>query len=130
MGPKRQLNLNKTTGIKGTTNSAFSSQLKKPDWPSLEPPRDPEDLYLEETLPGQIFIIKGLWTLNLCKKYISFLSSLPLTTTPGKPKKGEAVRVNDRFQIDDPDFAKVLWEQTALQGLINGFKVKDVIIQF
>jgi hypothetical protein len=61
-----------------------------------------------------------LFTAKLCKDYVSFLSSLPLVTTPGKPKKGDAVRVNDRFQIDDPDFAERLWSQTALKNLILG----------
>lgn len=41
-------------------------------------------------------------------------------TTPGKPKKGDAVRVNDRFQINDEGFAKRLWEETGLRGLILG----------
>lgn len=41
-------------------------------------------------------------------------------TTPGKPKKGEAVRVNDRFQINDEIFARRLWEETGLKGLILG----------
>lgn len=41
-------------------------------------------------------------------------------TTPGKPKKGDAVRVNDRFQIDDPAFAERLWSGTALKNLITG----------
>jgi len=41
-------------------------------------------------------------------------------TTPGKPKKGDAVRVNDRFQINDEGFAKRLWEETGLKGLILG----------
>jgi hypothetical protein len=36
----------------------------------------------------------------------------------GKPKKGEALRVNDRFQIDDPDFAERLWSSTALKHLV------------
>ncbi len=41
-------------------------------------------------------------------------------TTPTKPKKGDAVRVNDRFEVHDPVFAKRLWMETGLAGLING----------
>jgi hypothetical protein len=41
-------------------------------------------------------------------------------TTPGKPKKGDAVRVNDRFQINDEEFARRLWDETGLRGLILG----------
>jgi hypothetical protein len=43
-----------------------------------------------------------------------------LVTTPGKPKKGDAVRVNDRFQVVDEGFARRLWEETGLKGLILG----------
>jgi len=41
-------------------------------------------------------------------------------TTPGKPKKGDAVRVNDRFQVFDEAFAKRLWEETGLRRLVLG----------
>jgi len=43
---------------------------------------------------------------------------LPLTTTPGKPKKGDALRFNDRFQITDEGFANRLWEETGLRELV------------
>jgi hypothetical protein len=122
MAPKRNPDLTGTKQVKPTIDSTSSSLRKRPDWPSIGPVGDPEDLSLEEALPGQIFTVERLWTVNLCKKYVSFLSNLPLTTTPGKPKKGEAVRVNDRFQIDDPDFAKALWEQTALRSLITSYQ--------
>jgi hypothetical protein len=38
-----------------------------------------------------------------------------MQTTPSRPKRGEAVRVNDRFQVEDPLFARRLWEQTGLK---------------
>ena len=41
-------------------------------------------------------------------------------TTPSRPKKGDAVRVNDRFQIEDASFAKDLWERTGLAELVRG----------
>lgn len=47
-------------------------------------------------------------------------------TTPGKPKKGDAVRVNDRFQIDDEAFAKRLWEHTGLQDVVEQEDVKHL----
>lgn len=40
-------------------------------------------------------------------------------TTPGRPKRGDAVRVNDRFQIEDPRFAEMLWTGTALRELVT-----------
>lgn len=47
-------------------------------------------------------------------------------TTPGKPKKGDAVRVNDRFEINDPGFAKRLWEETGLKELVcEGAGLRD-----
>ncbi len=41
-------------------------------------------------------------------------------TTPGKPKKGDALRVNDRFQVIDEGFATRLWEETGLRNLVLG----------
>ncbi|KAF2643661.1 hypothetical protein P280DRAFT_392203 [Massarina eburnea CBS 473.64] len=95
-----------------------SSRL--PNWPPFAPLVPEADLALHPRLPGQIMTISSFWTAALCKNYLSFLSSLPLTTTPGKPKKGEAVRVNDRFQVDDAAFAERLWSDTALKNLVLG----------
>lgn len=69
-------------------------------------------------MDSQIVVIKNFWTGTLCKNYVSFLKTLPLATTPGLPKKGEALRVNDRFQIIDPTFANRLWVETGLRELI------------
>lgn len=91
-----------------------------PVWPALSPLPPASDLAVRELLPGQIVAIPKLWTAALCRHYVSFLSSLPLTTTPGKPKRGDAVRVNDRYQIDDPAFAARLWNETALEKLVMG----------
>ncbi|CBY01278.1 hypothetical protein IAQ61_003099, partial [Plenodomus lingam] len=91
-----------------------------PNWPAFTPLIPEPDLALHDLLPGQILTIPHLWTASLCKTYVSFLASLPLTTTPGKPKKGDAVRVNDRFQAHDPVFAERLWHETALKTLVSG----------
>jgi hypothetical protein len=90
------------------------------NWPPMQPLLPTEDLSLTELVPSQIITIPRFWTSTLCKTYISFLSTLPFTTTPGKPKKGDAVRVNDRFQIDDAAFAETLWSQTCLKELVTG----------
>jgi hypothetical protein len=71
-------------------------------------------------IPSQIILIRSFWTSKLCKDYVSFLKTLPLVTTPGRPKKGDAVRVNDRFQVIDEAFAARLWQETGLRGLILG----------
>ncbi|EMD86530.1 hypothetical protein COCC4DRAFT_49801 [Bipolaris maydis ATCC 48331] len=105
-----------------STRSAPSPQPAhtRPNWPVFTPLVPEADLALQQVLPNQIITIPNFWPAALCKTYVSFLSSLPLTTTPGKPKKGDAVRVNDRFQIDDPAFAEKLWSQTALKNLVTG----------
>jgi hypothetical protein len=99
---------------------AQTAAKQTPNWPAFSPLIRESDLSLNELLPNQIVTIPNFWTAKLCKDYVSFLSSLPLTTTPGKPKKGDAVRVNDRFQIDDAAFAERLWSGTALRNLVTG----------
>ena len=107
-------------------NNVQATKSKAPNWPPLSPVVPVEHLATETVLAGQILIIRNLFTSNLCKNYVSFLSSLPLTTTPGKPKRGEATRVNDRFKIDDPTFARTLWEQSGLQNLVASFEDQAV----
>jgi len=97
-----------------------------PDWPQLKPVLAASDLAFEETLKDQILVVPNLFTATLCKTYVNFLSTLPLTTTPGKPKRGEATRVNDRFQVEDPAFARRLWEDTAIRELVNSYENKGI----
>src|SRR5947207_4471831 len=104
--------------------AAFPSQSEKdspklPDWPPLAPVVPTIGLRLDILLDDQILLIRNLFTSSLCRSYIAYLSTLHLATTPGKPKKGEAVRINDRFQVEDASFAKLLWEKTALQELVS-----------
>ncbi|KAF1836513.1 hypothetical protein BDW02DRAFT_493460 [Decorospora gaudefroyi] len=104
-----------------STRPTASSQPvpQPPNWPVFAPLVPEADLALQELLPAQVVTIPNFWTAALCRTYVSFLSSLPLTTTPGTPKKGDAVRVNDRYQIHDPTFAERLWSGTALKSLIT-----------
>lgn len=90
-----------------------------PNWPPLRPLLPAADLTLTPLLTDQIYLIRNFLSGTLCKTYASFLASLPLTTTPGAPKKDEALRVNDRFQIDDARFAEMLWNTTALKELVT-----------
>ena len=90
-----------------------------PNWPPLKPLLPPQDLSIQTILSNQIITISTLFTPTLCKSYVSFLSALPLTTTPGHPRRGEAVRVNDRFQVDDAVFARRLWTETGLEYLLT-----------
>ena len=91
-----------------------------PSWPALQPLVPSSDLSLETLLQDQIVVIRNYWTSSLCKNYVSFLSTLPLVTTPGQLKKGDALRVNDRYQVDDPAFAEQLWSSTSLRDLVTG----------
>ncbi|KAF6241015.1 hypothetical protein HO173_000809 [Letharia columbiana] len=108
---------------KATTKSTRrppEEQETAPGWPPLQPLIPTTDLALETLLEDQIILIRNLFTSTLCKKYVSFLSSLQLITTPAKPKEGEAIRLNDRIQFNDPAFAEQLWGSTGLRSLISG----------
>jgi hypothetical protein len=95
-----------------------SSTSTPPNWPPLKPLIPPSDLSLSTLVPSQILTISNFFTSKLSATYVSFLKTLPLTTTPGKPKKGDALRYNDRFQVLDEQFANRLWEETGLRELI------------
>ena len=101
------------------TPPTAASARPPPNWPSLSPLVPSEDLHLDPLLDGQI-ILRNLFTSTLCHKYVQFLSSLPLVTTPVRPKSGDAVRVNDRFEVQDEAFAQRLWRETGLEGLVRG----------
>jgi hypothetical protein len=78
--------------------------VQPPNWPIFAPLVPHSDLSLNELLPQQIITIPSLWTATLCKNYVSFLSSLPLTTTPGQPKKGvSACLVHPFLLLHSPD---------------------------
>jgi hypothetical protein len=91
-----------------------------PNWPSLKPLLPTSSLSLTTLVPSQIVVIRNFWTSTLCKNYVSFLKTLPLVTTPGKPKKGEALRDNDRFSVEDWGFAERLWREGGLGELLGG----------
>ena len=99
--------------------TASTTSMPKPSWPPLKPLVPAADLALETVLADQIVIARKLFTATLCQRYVSYLASLPLATTPGIPKRGEALRVNDRFEIQDADFAERLWRETALRELVE-----------
>ncbi|OQN95668.1 hypothetical protein B0A48_18192 [Cryoendolithus antarcticus] len=115
MAPKSK---SKSSTATAKINGAQAAEAVPPQWPSLTPVLTAEDLTLETLLPDQIVTVSNLMTPTLCAKYVNFLRSLPLTTTPTTPQKGHAVRVNDRYQVQDPSFAAALWEQTALKDLL------------
>ncbi|KAL8936584.1 MAG: hypothetical protein Q9211_004110 [Gyalolechia sp. 1 TL-2023] len=99
-----------------TKKQDASPRLK---WPPLKPLVPTSDLRLETLLEDQIIVIRNFFTSSLCKNYVSFLGSLPLVTTPQQPKKGDAVRFNDRFQVDDAAFAEQVWRMAGLHDLLT-----------
>jgi len=106
---------------KNKPNTAKKTQPQvTPNWPAFKPLLPTSDLSLTTITESQIVVIKNFWTSTLCKNYVSFLQTLPLVTTPGTPKKGDALRINDRFQINDARFANRLWIETGLRELVCG----------
>ncbi|KAJ4264025.1 hypothetical protein NW762_006064 [Fusarium torreyae] len=113
----------KSKGSKpGKTEVAAAPPPAPPSWPVFKPPLPIVDLSPQpHPLTSRVVLIPSFFPRSLCRDYVAFLKTLPLQTTPGRPKRGEAVRVNDRFQIDSPDFAARLWEETGLkQVLLDG----------
>lgn len=108
---------------KQTPTTQSKPEPPPPNWPPLRPLVPSTDLYLEPVLTDQIYIIRNFFTANLCKSYVSFLTSpssaIDLVTTPLKPKsRDHAVRVNDRFQVQDASFAEMLWGMTCLRDVV------------
>ncbi|KAK0859449.1 hypothetical protein LTS02_009165 [Friedmanniomyces endolithicus] len=126
MPSKTKQTKKQTTTTTATNTNEISStaadvapQPILPKWPPMQPLVAPTDLTLTALLPDQILTISRFWTTALCKSYVAFLATLPLITTPGTPKKGHAVRVNDRYQVEDSAFAERLWSGTALKELVE-----------
>ena len=128
MPPKSK---SKSANIRSKTLSAAEEQqanTKKNNksiisWPPLRPLLPSSSLYLSTEIPDQIYLIRNLFLPALCKSYINFFlsSNIPLITTPAKPKRGDAVRVNDRFQVDDRGFANMLWEMSGLKDVVGRY---------
>lgn len=89
-----------------------------PSWPPFKPALPVVDLSIDSLVKDKVVVLRSFFPRSLCRDYVSFLRELPLITTPGKPKRGDAVRVNDRFQIDDAKFAHRLWTETGLKEMI------------
>lgn len=116
----------KKADSKATTQGSPQASTSLPNWPSLQPLIPATDLALETLLQDQIIVIRKLFTATLCNRFVPFLSTLCLITTPVQPKKGNALRVNDRIQFNDPAFAEQLWTSTALRELVAGSTKQDL----
>src|ERR1700738_4262878 len=98
----------KISAVKSKTKTSTDTE-PPPNWPPFKPSRPTSDLTLHTLVDSQIILIHNFFTSTLCKTYVSFLKTLPLVTTPGLPKRGDALRVNDRFSVLDSAFANRLW---------------------
>lgn len=76
-----------------------------PQFPSVSPK---ESLIVDDFVPDKILLIQDAFDESECKQFIKFMEELPLELTPA-PKKGEAVRVNYRINIQSPSFAEALF---------------------
>ncbi|KAG9240457.1 hypothetical protein BJ878DRAFT_430243 [Calycina marina] len=110
---------------KPVLKSKPSPNTPRPNWPVFKPLLPSSDLALTTLLPSQIILIHEFFTQKLCSTYVKFLNTLPLVTTPGKPKRGDALRFNDRYQVNDELFARRLWEATGLRELVCGGEEED-----
>ncbi|KAK4149284.1 putative prolyl 4-hydroxylase 4 [Chaetomidium leptoderma] len=100
------------------TPTAAAAASTRPSWPPFKPALPVVDLTPESLVQDKVVVLRSFFPRSLCRDYVSFLRELPLITTPGKPKRGDAVRVNDRYQIDDPLFAQRLWTETGLKEVV------------
>lgn len=91
-----------------------------PAWPQFRPPLPVTDLnpQLHPATP-RVVLVPSFFPRSLCRDYVAHLRTLPLLTTPSRPKRGDAVRVNDRLQVDDAAFAERLWAQTGLREALS-----------
>ncbi|GJC82868.1 hypothetical protein ColLi_05706 [Colletotrichum liriopes] len=123
MGKPKSSNAAKTKAGAGASNASNtksatpSTPSAPPAWPQFKPPLPVTDLVPDQldSCPDKVVLIRNFWPKSLCGLYVTFLRGLPLITTPGRPKRGEAVRVNDRFQVQDTAFAQRLWTETGLR---------------
>ncbi|KAM3557237.1 hypothetical protein MY1884_004623 [Beauveria asiatica] len=87
-----------------------------PPWPKFKPPLPVVDLLpVPHPLTDKVVTLDAFFPRSLCRDYVAHLSALPLQTTPGTPRRGDAVRVNDRLQTHDASFAAALWDETGLR---------------
>ncbi|KAH9895531.1 hypothetical protein F4778DRAFT_276263 [Xylariomycetidae sp. FL2044] len=111
------------------SSAADATAPQLPNWPAFKPALPVVPLVFDMPVAGledKITILRNFWPKNLCRDYLTYLKTLPLTTTPGHPKRGEAVRVNDRFQIHDAMFSQRLWLETGLRDAIIEDSVKHL----
>lgn len=86
-----------------TTTSSSSSTLR---WPDL--PFPGRELVLKELIADQVLLLPEFFTPKDCARWTAYLESsgsVAMEPSPAVPKRGEAVRSNERFSVQDEAFA-------------------------
>jgi hypothetical protein len=112
-----------------TTKAKINPTTKKDivtsvNWPTIVPLPYRSNPEITTVLPSQILTL-NLLTSSFSQQFLAFCQSQIsplLTTTPIKPKKGNAVRFNDRFQITDASFAESLWTKSGLKESVESYE--------
>jgi len=105
------------------SSSTLDGKTTSISWPAIHAPYKPVP-EITTILPSQILTL-NLFSSSVTQQFLDFCQShiVPvLTTTPIKPKKGDAVRFNDRFQVLDPSFADTLWKNSGLKEAVDGYE--------
>jgi len=106
------------TPAPGAAIAAAAAAAPPPGWPQFKPQLPVTDLVPETVVPDKVVVYRSFFPRSLCRDYVDFVRHLPLTVTPAVPKRGHALRVNDRFQVDDAAFADRLWTETGLREAV------------
>ncbi|OAA72222.1 Prolyl 4-hydroxylase, alpha subunit [Cordyceps fumosorosea ARSEF 2679] len=99
------------------TTTTTATPPPPPAWPRFTPRLPVVDLApTPHPRTARVVTVDGFFPRSLCRAYVALLSTLALQTTPGTPRRGDAVRVNDRLQVHDAALAAALWERTRTSG--------------
>lgn len=72
-------------------------------------------------IPNQLVTIPQFFTTKLCNTLVEWFSrNIQLETTPARPKKGFAARVNDRLAVEDWGLAERLWGEGGVGEVVKG----------
>lgn len=91
-------------------------------WPPLSLAPHAKLPTLDRSLHPGIILIDPLFSKQTTQAFLALLtggdSPIQLEPSPAA-KRGEALRTNERFSVQDRDFAMSLWEGTALSALLG-----------
>lgn len=106
--------------------AAVTAQPAAIAWPPLARPLHAPLPALDDSILPGVLTIDPLFSKKTTQAFLALLtgphSPIKLEPSPAA-KRGEAVRTNERFSVQDPAFAKALWEGTALRELLGGGKL-------